>query len=64
MLVSKRIMTDAELDHFLKLREVSNDKAAKYMKSLQNELFETVESTDKYDTRSKRSARNPEVTED
>jgi len=40
MLKTKRIMTDSELDMFLKLREESNIKGARYMKSLESELFE------------------------
>lgn len=41
MLITKRTMTEAELDIFLKLRETDNVKAAAYMKSLESELFET-----------------------
>lgn len=63
MLKSKRILTDLELDTFLKLREESNTKAARYMKSLQGELFEIDEEYDTTNTRRKRS-RDFKVTED
>lgn len=37
---TKRLLTDEELDTFLSLRETKGDvAAAKYMKSLQSELF-------------------------
>ena len=43
----KRLLTDEELNIFLELRENKNDKAAaKYMASLQDELFEQVEEKD------------------
>lgn len=39
----KRLLTNDELDTFLKLREESNIKASKYMKSLEHELFEVTD---------------------
>ena len=61
MLRCKRLLTDEEMDKFLELREESNVKAAKYMATLRQELFEV---TDKeYDGKSKR-ARNTKTTED
>lgn len=59
MLKTKRLLTDAEMDAFLKLREESSIKAAKYMKSLQEELFEVVED----DKRRNKRVRNIKVTE-
>lgn len=43
MLKTKRLLTEEEMNKFLELREVSNIKAAKYMKSLEQELFEVTE---------------------
>lgn len=43
MYKTKRLLTNDEMDKFLKLREESNAKAAKYMKSLEQELFEIEE---------------------
>lgn len=43
MLRTKRLLTEEEMNKFLELREVSNIKAAKYMKSLEQELFEVTE---------------------
>lgn len=40
-MVTKRLLTEEELDKFLDLRETKGDKAAaKYMASLQHELFD------------------------
>lgn len=43
MLKTKRLLTDEELDTFIKLREESNAKASRYMKSLEQELFEVID---------------------
>ena len=64
MLRTKRLLTEEEMNKFLELREVSNIKAAKYMKSLEQELFEVTEKEyDGYNTGTKRS-RDIKATED
>ena len=54
MYKTKRLLTDAELETFIKLREEDNKKAAKYIKSLETELFELIE---EYDGRSTKGTR-------
>lgn len=39
----KRLLTEEEMDKFLELREVDNKKAARYMKSLENDLYEVTD---------------------
>lgn len=59
MYKTKRLLTEEEMNKFLELREVSNIKAAKYMKSLEQELFEvTDDNYDGYNTgRSKKTVK-------
>ena len=62
----KRLLTEDEMDTFLKLRDESNIKAAKYMKSLEHDLFEVTEEAydpKRINSRSKRSG-NIKVAED
>jgi len=41
-MLTKRLLTDEELDTFINLRETKGDAAAsRYMKTLQSELFHT-----------------------
>ena len=62
MYKTKRLLSNAEMEVFLKLREENNTKAAKYIKSLEKELFET----ENYDVinRGTKGSGNFEVTED
>ena len=60
----KRLLTEEELNTFLAFREISNIEAAKYMKSLEQDLFEVTEKEyDGYNTGTKRS-RDIKATED
>ena len=54
MYKTKRLLSNAEMEVFLKLREENNTKAAKYIKSLEKELFEVEE----YDGRSTKGVSN------
>lgn len=67
MYKTKRLLSNAEMEIFLKLREENNTKAAKYIKSLEKELFE-IEDYDVINTGAIRSSnqrsRDFEVTED
>jgi len=46
MKLTKRLLTDEELDKFLELRETKGDKqAAKYMAGLQDKLYTDIKET-------------------
>lgn len=60
-LKAKRLLTDEEFDKFLKLREESSVKAARYMKSLEKDLYEVTD--EKYGNRNNVGDRDSQVTE-
>lgn len=64
MYKTKRLLSEQEMNRFLELREESNIKAAKYIKSIEKDLFEVTEKEyDGYNTGTKRS-RDIKATED